>query len=301
MNATITAADKRKSLLLTTIIYAILIVILFFIRFWPPSNTDELLLASGGGGGGVTVNFGDSDFGSGNNYKSEVVNVKNVVKQAPTPSVPEEKIIAQENTTDEDETAVVVPKKEFVKKPKEVIKKETKPIEIKPKVTKNTNDVLANILNGNTKGGDGDDDKNGNKGKTNGSLSSSDYYGSGGTGGGTGGGNGTGSGSGTGSGVGPGSGGGTGGGSGYSLDGRKALSKPQPKYTCDEAGKVVVEVSVDRNGNTISAVPGIKGTTNTASCLLDQARIAAMNTKWQPSQNAPERQVGKIVYSFSLN
>ena len=53
--------------------------------------------------------------------------------------------------------------------------------------------------------------------------------------------------------------------------------------------------------NTISVVPGVKGTTNTAKCLLDQARIAAMNTKWQTSEDAPERQVGKIVYSFSLN
>jgi hypothetical protein len=41
---------------------------------------------------------------------------------------------------------------------------------------------------------------------------------------------------------------------------------------------VVVEVTVDQNGKTISATAGIKGTTNTASCLLDQARIAAMNT-----------------------
>ncbi|WP_395056056.1 hypothetical protein [Flavobacterium sp.] len=53
--------------------------------------------------------------------------------------------------------------------------------------------------------------------------------------------------------------------------------------------------------NTISVVLGVKGTTNTAKCLLDQARIAAMNTKWQTSEDAPERQVGKIVYSFSLN
>jgi hypothetical protein len=300
MDVVISVADKRKSFGLTVIIYAVILVILFFIRFWPPTNAAELAaLASGGGGGGVTVNFGDSDVGSGNNFKSEVLQVKAETKQVPTPSEPEEKIIAQENTADDND--VVVAKKEKLEKPKEIIKRETKPVVVKPKVNKNTNDALANILNGSNKGGDGDDKESGNKGKSNGSLGSSDYYGNGGTGGGTGGGNGTGNGTGSGSGNGPGSGSGSGGGSGYSLGGRKALSKPAPKYTCNESGKVVVRVTVDRSGNTISVVPGIKGTTNTAPCLLDQAKIAAMNTKWQASENAPEKQVGEIVYNFSLN
>jgi hypothetical protein len=301
MDVTIPASDKRKSLAIAIVIYALFLLILFFIRFWPPANMTELV--GGGGGGGVTVNFGDSDLGSGNNYQSEVLNVKTEAKQAKSQQVkPDEQIIAQENSTEE---SVFIPKKEVVKKPTAVVKKETKPIEVKPKVNKNTNDALANLLNGNNKGGDGDDKEGGNKGKANGSLGSNDYYGNGGSGGGTGGGNGSGNGTGTGSGSGSGSGGGSGsgngGGVGYSLGNRKAVSKPAPKYVCNEEGKVVVEVSVDRNGNTVSVVPGVKGTTNTASCLLNQAKIAAMNTKWQPSDDAPERQVGKIVYSFSLN
>ena len=153
------------------------------------------------------------------------------------------------------------------------------------------------------KGGDGDDKTAGNKGKSNGSLSATSYYGNGGSGGGTGGGNGTGNGTGNGSGYGAGSGGGSGNGigGGYSLGNRRAISKPAPKYTCNEEGKVVVEVSVDRNGKTVSAIAGIKGTTNTAKCLLEQAKSAAMNTKWDASSEAPEKQVGKIVYNFNLN
>ncbi|TGD59270.1 energy transducer TonB [Flavobacterium humi] len=302
METVISAADKRKSFLMTVVIYALLLLILFFIRFWPPSNTTEMLLAGGGGGGGVTVNFGDSDVGSGADYKSEVLNVKNQTKQVAAVSEPDDQIIAQENSTEE---SVVVEKHEKVKKPQVTVKKEIKPVVEKPKVNKNTNDALSSILNGSNKGGDGDDKQGGNKGKTNGSLGSSDYYGNGGSGGGTGGGNGTGNGTGTGAGSGSGSGGGSGSGSGggigYSLGNRKALSKPAPKYTCNESGKVVVEVRVDRNGNTVSVLPGVKGTTNTAKCLLDQARIAAMNTKWQASDDAPETQVGKIIYSFSLN
>lgn len=299
----ISATDKRKSFLITAMIYALLLLILFFIRFWPPANAAEMLLAGGGGGGGVTINFGDSDFGSGKDYQSEVLNVKDEVKQVAAQATPDEDIISSDTPED---NAVVIPKNPTPVKTKPIVKTDPKPVEIKkPTVSKNTNDALSSILGGSKKGGDGDDDQAGNKGKSNGDLNSNGYYGSGGSGGGTGGGTGTGNGTGTGSGSGSGSGGGSGSGSGggvgYSLGNRKALSKPAPNYNCNEEGKVVVEVSVDKNGKTIAATPGIKGTTNTAKCLLDQARIAAMNTKWQASEDAPERQVGKIIYSFSLN
>ena len=292
------SSDQKKSIAIAVLLYGTLLLILFFIRFWPPSNLEELI-GAGGGGGGVTVNFGDSDLGSGADYKSEVLDIKNQAKQTPTQVTPDESILSQDNSTEE---TAVIPQKEKPVKPTPVLKEEPKPVVVsKPKVSDNTNDALSNILKGSNKGGDGDDKTAGNKGKTNGSLSSNGYYGDGGSGGGTGGGNGTGNGIGTGSGYGAGSGGGSGGGTGYSLGNRKAISKPAPKYTCNESGKVVVEVSVDRNGKTIDAVAGIKGTTNTAKCLLDQARIAAMNTKWDASSDAPEKQVGKIVYNFNLN
>lgn len=296
MSSTI-SSDQKKSIAISVLLYGTLLLILFFIRFWPPSNLEELV-GEGGGGGGVTVNFGDSDFGSGANYKSEVLNVKNQAKQTPIKATPDESILSQENSTEE---SVVIPKKEKPLKPTPVLKEEPKPIVVKPRVSNNTNDALSSIMKGSNKGGDGDDKTAGNKGKANGSLSSNGYYGTGGSGGGTGGGNGTGNGIGTGSGYGAGSGGGSGNGTGYSLGNRKAISKPAPKYTCNEVGKVVVEVSVDRTGRTIDAIAGIKGSTNTAKCLLDQARIAAMNTRWDASSDAPEKQVGKIVYNFNLN
>ena len=292
--SSILSSDQKKSIALSVLLYGTMLLILFFIRFWPPANLAELT----GGGGGVTVNFGDSDLGSGANYKSEVLNVKNQAKQVPTKATPEEAILTQENATEE---TAVIPKKEKPLKPTPVLKEAVKPVVAKPKVSNTTNDALSSILKGSNKGGDGDDKTAGNKGKSNGSLSANGYYGTGGSGGGTGGGNGTGNGIGTGSGYGAGNGGGSGNGSGYSLGNRKAISKPAPKYTCNESGKVVVEVSVDRNGRTTNVIAGIKGTTNTAKCLLDQATIAAMNTRWDASSDAPEKQVGKIVYNFNLN
>lgn len=291
------SSDQKKSLAFSLLIYAVMLLILFFIRFWPPSNLAEL---TGGGGGGVAINFGDSEVGSGSNFESDVLEVENKVKEMPTNSSADEATITQENSTEE---SVVIPKKEKTEQKPTVTKDETKPEIVKPKVSNTTNDALSSIIKGSNKGGDGNDKTAGNKGKSNGSLTATSYYGNGGSGGGTGGGNGTGNGIGNGSGYGAGSGGGSGNGigGGYSLGNRKAISKPAPKYSCNEEGKVVVEVSVDRNGKTISAIAGIKGTTNTAKCLLDQAKLAAMNTKWDASTDAPEKQVGKIVYNFNLN
>ena len=67
MSSTI-SSDQKKSIAITVLLYGTLLLILFFIRFWPPANLEELV-GPGGGGGGVTVNFGDSDLGSGANYK----------------------------------------------------------------------------------------------------------------------------------------------------------------------------------------------------------------------------------------
>ena len=290
------SSDQKKSIAIAALLYGTLLLILFFIRFWPPSNLEELI---GAGGGGVTINFGDSDLGSGANYKSEVLDIKNQAKQTPTQVTPDESILSQDNSTEE---SVVIPQKVKPLKPTPVLKEEPKPVVVKPKVSNNTNEALSSILNGSNKGGDGDDKTAGNKGKANGSLSSNGYYGDGGSGGGTGGGNGSGNGIGNGSGYGVGSGGGSGGGTGYSLGNRKAILKPKPNSDCsNETGIVVVEVTVDKNGNTISAVSGIRGTTITAKCLKDQAKMAAMNTKWSASNDASEKQVGKIFYNFNLN
>ncbi len=289
--------NDKKSLGITVVVYALLILLLFLLRFWPPA---DMKIMGGGGGGGIEMNFGDSDFGMGDNYKSEVLNVKDQTKVTPVVNSPDDDVISDDNADDN----VVIPKKENIKKTPVPVKKEvTKPVVApKPTVSKNANDALSSILG--NKGGDGNDGKAGNKGSSNGNINSGGYYGNGsgtGSGGGNGSGNGTGSGSGSGSGNGSGNGGGNGSGSGYSLGNRKALNKPAPNYTCQEQGRVAVQVTVDRSGNTINATAGVQGTTNTARCLLDQAKIAAMSTKWQADSNAPETQVGKIIYTFSLN
>lgn len=290
---------EKKSLMATTALFAVIFLLMFLFKYNEKSDLADL--EGGGGGGGVTVNFGDSDVGSGPDFRSEVLKVTERVKQTPpAASAPEDEVIA----SDVDDAPAVVKTKPVVKK--EPKKEDAKPTPVEaPKPSKSTSDALSNILSGNNKGGDGDDGQAGNKGKLGGDKNSGSYYGDGGSGGGSGGGTGSGNGTGTGPGSGSGSGGGSGAGRGtgvgnYQLAGRKVLTKPQPRYTCNEQGTVAVEISVDQNGRVISATPGARGTTNSAKCLLDQARQAALNTKFDSSDSAPEKQVGKIVYNFRL-
>ena len=86
---------------------------------------------------------------------------------------------------------------------------------------------------------------------------------------------------------------------GYTLsDNRFAVRKVKPKYSCEEFGKVIVRVWVNQKGLTIKAEAGIRGTTESASCLLKEAKHAAMQTTWTPYFDAPEVQIGQITYNF---
>jgi hypothetical protein len=78
------------------------------------------------------------------------------------------------------------------------------------------------------------------------------------------------------------------------------LSDPSPDLSVP-LSKSSRALWVDRNGNVTRAEAGDRGTTNAAKCLATQAVIAAKKTKWQPSENAAETQVGRIIYNFSLN
>ncbi len=285
--------QEKKSLIITTTSFVLLFLLFFFLKFSDSLPLPEM--EGGGGGGEIAVNFGDSEFGSGDNFDSKEVATTDSPKVAETPTE-EKEIIVSEN---EDAPAVVELKKPDTKIDKKVDAKTV----VKPsqKPSKSTSDALSNLLNGSNKEGDGNDKTAGNQGKSNGDTNSKGYNGGGGTGTGSGGGNGSGEGLGTGSGYGSGSGSGKGSGNGnYQLGNRKALNTPRPKYNCNEEGIVVVQISVDKSGTVTNANPGVRGTTNSAKCLLEQAKIAALNTKWQPDAGAADTQVGKIIYNFKL-
>ncbi len=290
-------SDSKKSLIITIYSFGSILLLLFFLRFCPPYGKTEMLIAQGGGGGGVELNFGNTDRGKGDDYLSETleVNMKEVASQ-PVESTPDE-ILTQDNVGADVPTPTKTNNKPKVKKPSE-----TKPVEAPKTPVKKTNSALSNMIKGNKKGGDGNSSTNGNQGSANGSTNSNGYYGNGGSGGGTGGGNGTGNGTGSGAGSGSGSGGGNGSGNGkgtnYTLSGRRVAYIPTIDNDCNQAGRVTIEVTVDKSGKTISAVNG-KGSTGDA-CLIALARKYALQTKWQPSETAADKQTGNITYNFSF-
>jgi colicin import membrane protein len=87
----------------------------------------------------------------------------------------------------------------------------------------------------------------------------------------------------------------------YDLQGRGFQKLPTPKYDYQGEGRVVVEVSVDREGKVVQAVPGIKGSTTLDDYLLKVAKDAAMQARFEVKKDAPAIQKGTITYNFKLN
>jgi outer membrane biosynthesis protein TonB len=86
----------------------------------------------------------------------------------------------------------------------------------------------------------------------------------------------------------------------YDLTGRGFKNLPLPKYDYQEEGKVVVEVSVDRSGKVVQAIPGFKGSTILNEYFLKVAKDAALGATFDPKPDAPPVQKGTITYNFKL-
>jgi outer membrane biosynthesis protein TonB len=265
---------KRKSAAITALILMLLIfgILNFGMQYLDPPEEY-----------GLAINFGDTNVGSGAPVvTSKKIAPKEIAKTATVAAkvkeTPKETIKEEIITND---TSKKVPVVEKVKEKKaahvqEVVEKSI-PKEIpKPQPSKENQDALNTLLSGKTAEGkpkgEGDDAAEGVKGKKEGDVISSKYYGN------------------TGSGL----------EGNYNLAGRKALSKPKEQPDCQEEGIVVVRITVAKNGKVMSAVPGVKGTTNTAACLLKPAKEAALRTTWNSDAAAPKIQTGTIIYKFSL-
>ena len=86
----------------------------------------------------------------------------------------------------------------------------------------------------------------------------------------------------------------------YSLQGRGFQTLPPPKYEYQGEGKVVVEVSVDRQGKVVQARPGVSGSSTLDDYLLRVAKEAALKATFEVKADAPAIQKGTITYNFIL-
>ena len=281
---------ERNSARITGLIALILLLLLFVVGPQYMDPPEEY---------GVAVNFGTTDFGSGNKPLSEprkAVEEKAVEESQPeetqvSPAPTEASTKAEEILTQDNAEAIAIKKqKEAEAKAKaaeakakaeaervERLKREAeeKKRREEEEKKKKLDNLIGGVKNsdGNTDGGEGPDSQGGNKGQLDGDPYAPSYFG----------------------GSGPGKGG-----VGYGLGGRGRPSKRIYKQECNEYGLVVVKIEVNRQGKVIKAVPGIRGTTNTHPCLLEPAKKIALSHKWPADSDAPTTQVGFVSINFDV-
>lgn len=270
--------DSAKITLLITLIIVLMIFVMGPQYMDPPEEY------------GVAVNFGNSSVGQGKvQPKKPVKSEPKEINEPPQPEASDSQPtkaeeVKEEILTQEDEEAIAIKKqKEAEAKAKaeaeakakaeaERIAKEKRDQEEKKKKL----DALIGGVSkseGSETGSEGNDNKAGDKGQLDGDPYAPSYFGD------------------------PGSGSG---GVGYGLNGRGSARYTTMKQDCNESGMVIVRIEVNRNGNVVNATPGVKGTTNTAQCLLDPAKKIAMSHKWRPDSKAPAKQIGFVKVNFKL-
>ena len=267
-----TPVKYRNGLMGTILFHGGLLLVLLFVAFRTPLPLPEEL--------GILVDFGNSDTGFGD-YEPPMGDPAPVKSRPASPrtSQPEEQILTQNH----EETAalpvkpVVKPVEKTKKEPQNDTQNDTQSVEpLKP--VERTPDQRAMFTPGrgdpsSTATSQGEAGGQGNQGVPTGAPDVHVYGPGGDTGG---------------------------GGNKWELSGRKLVGRlPSPTYDVQDQGVVVVEITVDKDGNVTKVRPGVKGTTATNKSLLDAAAKAARQAKFSPNPNAVE-QIGKITYNFIL-
>ena len=88
--------------------------------------------------------------------------------------------------------------------------------------------------------------------------------------------------------------------SSWKLDGRKLVGKiPNPVYTCNGSGKVVVKIEVNGNGYVIDTKVDKRRSSTRNECLFDNAMEYARKALF--SKSSLEEQEGTITYFFNYS
>ena len=282
----VSQAEENKNRIMSLVIsLGIFLLLLLFLIFYIIVTPNPPFPVTEGGGGGIEFNIGNLIEGTGNVDGDGIGEAVNVV--ASTEVTPEnQETNANELVTSDQGEDINITKTDN----KNTSTNATVVIPVKPKV-KTAAELLAEKFNknkgNNGGGGDGNSGHAGNDGRPDGNPNTN---GNGGTGGGDGGGDGPGKGPG----KGPGNGG-----YGFSLAGRSVMTPPVLSKDTKEEGKVVVEITVDKNGKVIKAEPNGRGTNTQSPMLKAKARQAALATTFNVSGEF-EEQKGTITIIFSF-
>jgi outer membrane biosynthesis protein TonB len=272
--------NKRKGLLTTVVVHLALLLLFLFVglSYYEPKPED-----------GILINFGNSATGLGQEASGAPVSqvqtkqpaAADAQPETSTPSPSNENTVATQNVVEAPSLATnekpknQTEKKKPTPKPTETTKEPAKE-KPDPQPSNELQKLLQSTQNAKS-GGEGVKKGAGDQGDPDGDKNSPNRTGSGG--------------------------GGAGGQGNYRLGGRQALQKPTPDYPCSDQGRVVVKIYVNQSGQVTRAVPGERvpggsATTTTSSCLYSQAKAAALKTTWQAKADAPDLQIGYIIYNF---
>ncbi|MES2565401.1 MAG: energy transducer TonB [Bacteroidota bacterium] len=279
------AEENKNRFISMGISLLVFVLLLLFLFFYIIITPNPPFPESPGGGGGIEFNIGNLIEGTGNVENNGIGDAVQVVESTEITPPTNQENSAQELVTSDQGEDINITKSET----NTTNTNQTVVIPVKPKV-KTAAELLAEKFNknkGNNGGGDGNSGHEGNDGRPDGYPNTN---GNGGTGGGDGGGDGPGKGPG----KGPGNGG-----YGFSLSGRAVISPPPLSKDTKEEGRVVVEITVDKNGKVIKADPNGRGTTTSSPMLKAKARQAALATTFNVSGEF-EEQKGTITITFSF-
>ncbi|MCJ7447825.1 MAG: hypothetical protein MUO72_09035 [Bacteroidales bacterium] len=256
-------SERRKGIVGTTAIHLVVLGLLIVVGFSvpPPPELEE----------GILINFGTDETGLGLIEPSPPA----VQEETSPPPSSDATIKAEEDPllTQNDEEAPEVKKVDPEAEKKRLEKIEADQQRQADIMNRTKNALTASKNAGTTSTGEGVAGGQGNQGAPTGSVDSKNR--------------------GEGSGLGD-------KGISYDLAGRGFQKLPLPRYDYQGEGKVVVEVSVDRSGKVIQAVPGIKGSNTLDEYLLRVAKEAALEAQFEVKPDAPSIQKGTITYNFIL-
>ena len=271
---------EKKSFWTTAFILLAVLLLLFFagLRYLDPPPENGILIAFGNTDPGNSLTLSPPIQATTEETIVPEMNAATEVKEVMVEEVVSEALEEVLTTADSE---LVLPKELAEKAAESVPEKvpETVPEKIPEKVIQQasaaTKAALANILGAKEAqgSGKGNGEKSANQGLSDGSKYANSFYGS------------------------------TTGevqGFGFGLAGRSLASKGSVTPDCNEEGRVVVAITVDRSGKVIAADPGVKGSTNNAPCLLAPAKATAFMYQWAPDAEAPEKQIGFVVINFKL-
>jgi TonB family protein len=253
--------NSRKGLMATILFHLVLFLLFLFVgmAYPDPPPPEE----------GITINFGTSDEGMGEEQPENPSETSENVEQENTETtttassnIAEEQVVTQ-NTT---ETINVNASENTTQESETVVEEES--------TSQNLSEAL-NAFNNNSSSSNANEGETGNpgdQGSLDGDPNSSNH-----------------------------TGGGVGNGVSYSLAGRNLLSTPKIDDNSQEQGKVVVDIVVDKTGKVIKATPGGRGSTTTSPLLYKKALEAALKTKFNAKPDLVGDQKGQMTFVFILN